>query len=97
MSHDEEEEETNEAIFGNLLWTKIIKIGNDQYQGNHLFSIQEDWDYFLECPPKPLKKKRKPWELVFDPVKLEEEEEDLTMENFRLSEAQLLEHAQICS
>ena len=96
-SHNEESEKTNEAIFGNLLWTKIIKIGNDQYRGNHLFSIQEDWDYFQECPPQPLKKKKKPWELVFNPVKIEKEEKDLTIEHFRLSETELLKHAKICS
>ena len=79
-SDGEESYRSSEQKFGNLKWTKIIKIGEDLHHLISLFDLQDDWDYFVECPPKPLKKKIQKWELLFDPKKLEKEEPNQTME-----------------
>jgi hypothetical protein len=52
----------------------------------------------LESEPlKPLKAKKKPWSLLFDPEKLVKGEKELKMENFKLSEHELKKQALLCS
>ena len=58
-SDNEDSDKSKEVNFKNLKWTKIIKIGAESLERINLFYLQEDWEYFQECPPKPLKSKKR--------------------------------------
>ena len=59
--------------------------------------MEEDWPRFLEEPPEPLKKKKKPWQLLWDPEAFEKENPEMSIDKFKLSKKGLEKAAVTCS
>ena len=63
----------------------------------NLVPLQFDFDEMEVDPLAPRKAQKKPWELLYDPELLLEENGELLMEDFRLSEEELKDYAFLCS
>ena len=83
--------------FKKELWTRVLEVGVATPSSTSLCPLQEELDLLEADPLPPRKAQKKPWELLFDPDLLDEELGPLHIEDYRLTEDEMLRWATLCT
>lgn len=77
-----------------LCWTRVISVSHDDLTAIRVYPINTDKLVAEGLPVVPRKRRELPWTPYFFPKDYVQAHKDMTFENYRLSERQLLKHGE---